>query len=122
MLYSDGNGFPLAVKPSHLYGSTERMDVAEILSAIVEQACLYVPDVPVGETMPKLKIPKGVFNKGQVPKEALTDSEKASPNEALSVVKVPVAASNLVRSKLFELACFKVIVCQLVLFGLICNL
>ena len=119
MLYSDGNGFPLTVKPSHLFGSTERMDTAEILSAIVEQACLYTPETPVGA--PNMKRPKA-FNKEKVPKEALTDSEKASPNEALSVVKVPVAASNLVRSKLFELACFKVIVCQLVLFGLICNL
>ena len=95
MLYSDGNGFPLAVKPSHLYGSTERMDVAEILSAIVEQACLYVPDVPVGETMPKLKIPKGVFNKGQVPKEALTADDTVSPIGALtSVEKVRVVASS----------------------------
>ena len=100
-MYSDGNGFPLAVKPSHLYGSTERMDVAEILSAIVEQACLYVPDVPVGETRPKLKIPKGVFNKGRVPKEALTADVTVSPIGALtSVEKIVVASSDLVRISL----------------------
>ena len=77
------------------------MDVAEILSAIVEQACLYVPDVPVGETRPKLKIPKGVFNKGQVPKEALTADVTVSPIGALtSVEKIVVASSDLVRISL----------------------
>ena len=96
------------------------MDTSEILAAIVEQACLYVPDVSVGA--PKAKRPKKAFSDElKVPNEALSKVE--SPIETLtSAVKVPVAASNLVRSKLFELACFKVIVCQLVLFGLICNL
>ena len=96
MLYSDGNGFPLTVKPSHLFGSTERMDTAEILSAIVEQACLYTPEeTPVGA--PNMKRPKA-FNKEKVPKEALTDSEKASPiEERTSVEKKVLVSSDFVR-------------------------
>ena len=96
MLYSDGNGFPLTVKPSHLFGSTEHMDTAEILSAIVEQACLYTPEeTPVGApNMKRLK----AFNKEKVPKEALTDSEQASPiEERTRVEKVSLVASDFVR-------------------------
>ena len=90
MLYSDGNGFPLTVKPSHLFGSTERMDTAEILSAIVEQACLYTPEeTPVGA--PKMKRPKAFSEEEQVQKEA--PRVEAVPNETLlEVVKVPVAS------------------------------
>ena len=96
MLYSDGNGFPLTIKPSHLYGLSERMDTAEVLSAIVEEACLYVPELPV-ETF---KRSKGLTRQVKVPKEAPTDSAKAYPKEALTrVEKVPVVASNLVRFK-----------------------
>ena len=97
MLYSDGNGFPLTVKPSHLFGSTERMDTAEILSAIVEQACLYTPEeTPVGA--PNMKRLKKAFNKEKVPKEALTDSEQASPiEERTRVEKVSLVASDFVR-------------------------
>ena len=95
MLYTDGNGFPLTVKPSHLFGSSERMDTAEILSAIVEQACLYTPETPVGA--PNMKRPKA-FNKEKVPKEALTDSEKASPiEERTSVEKKVLVSSDFVR-------------------------
>ena len=94
MLYSDGNGFPLTVKPSHLYGSTERMDAAEILAAIVDEAYRYVPEMPVGETF---KRPKGLTR--VVLKEQPTRVE--SPKEALTSVekKVIVASSNLVRLK-----------------------
>ena len=96
-MYKDGNGFPVTLKPSHLFGSTERMDVAEVLSAIVEEACLYVPESPVGETF---KRSKGLTRQVKVPKEAPTDSAKAYPKEALTrVEKVPVVASNLVRFK-----------------------
>ena len=95
-MYTDGNGFPLTVKPSHLFGSSERMDTAEILSAIVEQACLYTPETPVGAT--NMKRPKA-FNKEKAPNEALTDSEKVSPIEALTSgeKKVFGASSDFVR-------------------------
>ena len=95
MLYSDGNGFPLAVKPSHLFGSTERMDTAEILAAIVEQACRYVPEMPVGVEKPKRLTKEFLY-----PKEALFKDDKGSPKEALTVVKAPAVASNLVRNYL----------------------
>ena len=89
MLYTDGSGFPLTVKPSHLFGSTERMDVSEVLAMIVEEACLYVPELPVGETF---KRPKGLTRRVQVPNEEPTRVE-AVPNETLlEVVKVPVAS------------------------------
>ena len=108
-MYKDGNGFPLMLKPSHLYGSTERMDVAEVLSAIVEEACRYNPDVPVGvQNIKRSKAPTSVEPKeartSVEPKEARTSGE---PKEALTKVeKVPIVASDLVRIKLFELACF----------------
>ena len=85
MLYTDGNGFPLTIKPSHLYGSNERMDTAEVLSAIVEEACLYVPD----EIFKRSKALTSVELK-----EARTRVES---KEALSIEKVPVAASDFVR-------------------------
>ena len=99
MLYTDGSGFPLTVKPSHLVGSTERMDTAEILAAIVEQACLYVPETFIGESKTKQFLSKRPM---QVPKEELIEIEKF-PKEALTqvespkeahprVVKVPVAS------------------------------
>ena len=96
MLYSDGSGFPLTIKPSHLFGSTERMDTAEVLTMIVEQACLYVPEMSVG------------IKNVKRPKEELTEVEKFS-KEAFSTVKVSKealtsasgasGASNLVRFK-----------------------
>ena len=90
MLYTDGSGFPLTVKPSHLFGSTERMDVSEVLAMIVEEACLYVPELPVGETFKR---------RVQVPKEELT-KVKVIPKEALtSVEKVPMGASDFVSYK-----------------------
>ena len=76
------------------------MDIAEILSIIVERACSYVPDVAVSESKAHFsaKVPKGALTKGQVPNEEPT---RAVPNETLlEVVKVPmVAYSNLVSFK-----------------------
>ena len=103
MLYKDGNGFPLTLKPSHLTNPVERMDTAEILSMIVEQACLYIPEQhipeqPVGVSKTnKLKQPKEVLTaEVKVPNEALSKVE--SPNETLtSVVKVSGASPDLVR-------------------------
>ena len=90
------------MKPGHLFGSTEMMTAAEVLSAIVEQACLYESESAVGETFKSSKAhfrSVKALNEEKVSKEVLTDSEKVSPNEALSVVKVPDAASNLVSFK-----------------------
>ena len=84
-MYKDGNGFPVTLKPSHLYGSTERMDVAEVLSAIVEEACRYEPDVPVG----KKNVKRFKALTSVEAKEALTSVEP----------KVIVASSDLVRFK-----------------------
>ena len=98
MLYIDGNGFPLTVKPSHLFGSTERMDTAEVLAMIVEQACLYVPETPAG--IKNVKRMKALTEMEKVPKEEFSDVVKV-PKEALTVVKVPVvAASDLVRNEI----------------------
>jgi len=77
------------------------MDVAEILAAIVEQACLYEPDVPVSKPKTRFRVkgPKEELTEESDPKEALS-ADKVSPIEALtSVGKVPVVASNLVRIK-----------------------
>ena len=70
------------------------MDTAEILAAIVEQACLYVP-----VDASKAKRPKKAFSDElTVPNEALSKVE--SPNETLtSVVKVSGASPDLVRYK-----------------------
>ena len=81
------------------------MDVAEVLSAIVEQACMYVPETPVGAT--NMKRSKAL-NKEKVPKETLTPDVKVSPIEALTSVE-KVVASDLVRFKLFKLACLKLL-------------
>ena len=93
------------------------MDTAEILASIVERACHYVPDVPVGEpkTMTRfrsVKMPKEAFSEVEkFPKEVLT--KEVVPNEALSVVKVPAAsvASDFVRIKrnCIEFVCLKLL-------------
>ena len=78
-----------------MYGSVEQMDVAEVLATIVERACLYVPEVPVGASN---KRSNEAFSKVKFPKEEHTDSENVYPKEALTrVEKVPMVASNLVR-------------------------
>ena len=81
------------------------MDTAEVLAMIVKQACLYVPDLPVGETF---KRPKGL-TRVNVPKEEPTRVK--SPKEEFSAVqKVSVASSsNFVRSNCIELACLKLL-------------
>ena len=82
------------------------MDVAEVLAMIVERACLFVPDIPVGVSAKskanfRVKMPKETFTEFEkFPNEALTPVETVFPNEALtSVKKVPVAsvASDFVR-------------------------
>ena len=103
MLYSDGNGFPLAIKPSHLFGSTERMDVAEVLSAIVEEACRYEPDVPVGKkNVKRFKALTSVEAKEALTsveaKEALTSVEaKEAFTDSEKIFPVVAASSNFVR-------------------------
>ena len=80
-----------------------------MLSTIVERACMYVPDVPVGVSNAK-RSEGGIFRR-KVPNETLTVSEKSFPIEALpSVNKVPVVsgASDLVRFKR-KLACLKLL-------------
>ena len=111
-MYKDGNGFPLMLKPSHLYGSTERMDVAEVFSAIVEEACRYNPDVPVGvQNIKRSKAPTSVEPKeartSVEPKEARTSGEpkeartSSEIKEALTKVdKVPIVASDHVRNEI----------------------
>ena len=92
MLYADGNGFPLTLKPSHLFGSTERMDAAEVLSAIVEEACRFVPESPVGKN---IKSPKARTS-GES-KEALTSGESKEAFTKVEKVPIVAASSNFVR-------------------------
>ena len=95
MLYADGSGFPLTLKPSHLFGSTERMDAAEVLSAIVEEACRFEPESPVGET---IKSPKALTRVEQ--KEARTSVDVEQKEALTSVKKVSAVASDLVRNEI----------------------
>ena len=95
MLYADGNGFPLTLKPSHLFGSTERMDAAEVLAAIVEEACRFEPESPVGET---IKSPKALTRVEQ--KEARTSVDVEQKEALTSVKKVSAVASDLVRNEI----------------------
>ena len=77
MLFKDGGGFPLTLKPSHLFGATEFMDASEVLAAIVERACVYTPDKPVGASNPKGSGGGGVFQtRKKALKEALFDADK----------------------------------------------
>ena len=94
MLYTDGNGFPLTIKPSHLYSSNERMDTAEVLAAIVEEACLYVPYEIFKRSKALTSVELKEARTRVESKEART---RVEPKEALSIEKVPVAASDLVR-------------------------
>ena len=59
------------------------MNVAEILSAIVERACLYVPEAPVGAT--NIKRPKALTKFEKFPKEALI--KEVVPNEERTSVE-----------------------------------
>ena len=69
------------------------MNVAEILSAIVERACLYVPETPVGATNAKRS---KALTEVKAPKEALTEV-KVSNGPLTSVEKASMVASDLVR-------------------------
>ena len=76
MWFKDGNGFPLTLKPSHLFGSTEFMDVSEVLAAIVERACLFTPEKPVGASNPKGSGGGAFQSRKKVLKEELFDVDK----------------------------------------------
>ena len=97
------------------------MATAEVLSTIVERACLYIPEKSVGVSSAKEALTRvekgfegGAFRSRNVPKEELSEGLKVSeretfqsknvnvPKEKLSeVIKVPVVASSsaLVRFK-----------------------
>ena len=84
MWFKDGSGFPLTLKPSHLFGATEFMDVSEVLAAIVERACVYTPEIPVGVSNLKealIRVEKGSEEGGshgrkKALKKALFDADK----------------------------------------------
>ena len=81
----------MSIKPSHLVDPVERMDTAEVLSIIVERACLFVPEVPVGIT--KIEKSERDAYRGRKVSKALTQVE--SPKEALtSVEKTDFVASS----------------------------
>ena len=98
------------------------MATAEVLSTIVERACLYIPEKSIGvssaakEALTRVEkgFEGGAFRSRNVPKEELSEGLKVSegetfqsknvnvPKEKLSeVIKVPVVASSsaLVRFK-----------------------
>ena len=97
------------------------MATAEVLSTIVERACLYIPEKSIGVSSAKEALTRvekgfegGAFRSRNVPKEELSEGLKVSegetfqsknvnvPKEKLSeVIKVPVVASSsaLVRFK-----------------------
>ena len=67
------------------------MDTAEVLSIIVERACSFVPEVPVGIT--KVEKSERDAYRGRKVSKALTQVE--SPKEALtSVEKTDFVASS----------------------------
>ena len=67
----------MTLKPSHLFGATEFMDASEVLAAIVERACVYTPDKPVGASNLKGSGGGGVFQtRKKALKEALFDADK----------------------------------------------
>ena len=80
MWFKDGSGFPLTLKPSHLFGATEFMDVSEVLAAIVERACVYTPEISVGVSNLKearIRVDKGSEEGGSHGrKKALFDADK----------------------------------------------
>ena len=84
----------MTIKPSHLVDPVERMDTAEVLSMIVERACQFVPDVPVGVSNTKKS--EGSISRVKFPNEEST-SVKVTNEEPTRVVKVPMVTSNLVR-------------------------
>ena len=87
----------MSIKPSHLVDPVERMDTAEVLSIIVERACLFVPEVPVGIT--KIEKSERDAYRGKKVSKALTQVE--SPKEALTQVESPKEALTSVEKKDF---------------------
>ena len=84
----------MTIKPSHLVDPVERMDTAEVLSMIVERACQFVPDVPVGVSNTKKS--EGSISRVKFPNEEST-SVKVT-NEEPTRVKVPMVTSDFVRN------------------------
>ena len=84
----------MTIKPSHLVDPVERMDTAEVLSMIVERACQFVPDVPVGVSNTKKS--EGSISRVKFPNEEST-SVKVTNEEPMRVVKVPMVTSDFVR-------------------------
>ena len=84
----------MTIKPSHLVDPVERMDTAEVLSMIVERACQFVPDVPVGASNTKKS--EGSISRVKFPNEEST-SVKVTNEEPTRVVKVPMVTSDFVR-------------------------
>ena len=85
----------MSIKPSHLVDPVERMDTAEVLSMIVERACLFVPKVPVGIT--KVEKSERDAYRGKKVSKALTQVE--SPKEALTSVEKKDFVASSVRFK-----------------------
>ena len=85
----------MSIKPSHLVDPVERMDTAEVLSMIVERACLFVPEVPVGIT--KVEKSERDAYRGKKVSKALTQVE--SPKEALTSVEKKDFVASSVRFK-----------------------
>ena len=52
------------------------MDASEVLAAIVERACLFIPEKPVGMSNPKGSGGGAFQNRKKVLKEALFDADK----------------------------------------------
>ena len=71
------------------------MDTAEVLSMIVERACLFVPEVPVGIT--KVEKSERDAYRGKKVSKALTQVE--SPKEALTSVEKKDFVASSVRFK-----------------------
>ena len=71
------------------------MDTAEVLSIIVERACLFVPEVPVGIT--KVEKSERDAYRGKKVSKALTQVE--SPKEALTSVENKDFVASSVRFK-----------------------
>ena len=73
------------------------MDIAEILSIIVDRACSYIPDVPVGESgIRKRPVPSKI---DKVLKGPLTDGEKGSKETLTVDVNVPIEERTSVEKK-----------------------
>ena len=86
----------MSIKPSHLVDPVERMDTAEVLSIIVERACSFVPEVPVGITKVE-KSERDAYRGSKKVSKALTQVE--SPKEALTSAENKDFVASSVRFK-----------------------